>query len=39
MPPWLTVQVSGGGGAEKASEAEAARSIMEGKSFVPGTSG
>src|SRR6266545_7860632 len=43
MPPWflegLSVLISGGGGAEKVSEAEAARSILAGKRFIPGTSG
>jgi len=43
MPPWfvegLAVEVSGGGGADKVREADAAKSILAGKNFVPGTSG
>lgn len=43
LPPWFTeglaVIVSGGGGAEKASEAEAIRAILAGKHFTPGKRG
>jgi hypothetical protein len=39
LPAWfregLAVHVSGGGGAERVSEAEAAAAIAEGKTFVP----